>query len=702
MTMRIAVFLAATALILIAHPGHTAGESHPNVYYISPCGNDTNPGTYELPLLTIQAGVNRACPGDLVMVLAGTYNEKVIFPRSGADGFPITVRGEVDSEGNPLAVIDNTAPVEPLWEPAPEVGSGVYKRIGFAPKIMLYNGGQILKINKWSMAGESTAHCDKGFNILAYPASKTWAPLGYPWTVSFWDHVGVLFGVLGGETTYIRFRGGDDPDTCALRSTEDATAAFSLSSTDYITIEHLKIEGCLKPIVLDNSSYNIIQHNVIRNGDTRIRVENNSAYNLIRHNYITLGYGDYGHFGEWGSQATADNCASYTLGKYLEGHGSSRDQGIRLSSCGGGNEISNNEIRRGAIGITLGASNVIIRDNLISDFSSCGMYLGKGVKNLHVYNNEISHCNTCIRFGSIGAPGDTYRSGWVYSNRTYNAVGAGRFLFFHEGGNDYTKPPDFWFYHNSYAGGDAWAAPRVDLCRRMKLVNNIMSGKRLAGDTRPEDDTVPTLFMGFDYNFLGGLYRGYRYHAWAGRDRHNIWAADTMEGDTNHQVWPLGPEPDWIVPDTSPAYRYGLDLSQPFTIRGVTYDPLPGMEPGYFPGDKPNLGAVQYSAHVREPQLDPEHRSVTQLPELAIAPNPAARGYVIARYAVPAGKVGKLTLRDVAGRTVMSHALQGRQKALVFSWDCRDDAGRSVPAGVYVARLEVPGFSETIKLVLQR
>jgi len=51
---------------------------------------------------TIQAGLNAARPGDTVDVQAGTYNERVTFPRSGAAGRYITLRGE------PGAIIDGT------------------------------------------------------------------------------------------------------------------------------------------------------------------------------------------------------------------------------------------------------------------------------------------------------------------------------------------------------------------------------------------------------------------------------------------------------------------------------------------------------------------------------------------------------------------------------------------------------------------
>jgi len=44
-------------------------------YHVAKTGNDTNPGTQESPLLTIQAAANIALPGDVITVHTGTYRE---------------------------------------------------------------------------------------------------------------------------------------------------------------------------------------------------------------------------------------------------------------------------------------------------------------------------------------------------------------------------------------------------------------------------------------------------------------------------------------------------------------------------------------------------------------------------------------------------------------------------------------------------
>lgn len=56
----------------------------------NPAAHDSNPGTEEKPLRSIMAAAKHACPGDTVLVHAGTYRETVVPARSGEEDCPIT------------------------------------------------------------------------------------------------------------------------------------------------------------------------------------------------------------------------------------------------------------------------------------------------------------------------------------------------------------------------------------------------------------------------------------------------------------------------------------------------------------------------------------------------------------------------------------------------------------------------------------
>ncbi len=99
-------------------------------------------GTYS----TIQAGLNAARPGDTVDVRAGTYNERVTFPKSGTPGRYITLRGE------PGAIIDGTG----LFDKLTGICGLVYidnrsyvKVVGFTVENAVKSSSKIFQAGIW-------------------------------------------------------------------------------------------------------------------------------------------------------------------------------------------------------------------------------------------------------------------------------------------------------------------------------------------------------------------------------------------------------------------------------------------------------------------------------------------------------------------------------------------------------------------------
>jgi hypothetical protein len=66
------------------------GLSRAAIYYVSPSGNDSNPGNEAQPWLTIQKAAKTMVAGDTVYIKAGTYGERVIPSNSGTAGNYIT------------------------------------------------------------------------------------------------------------------------------------------------------------------------------------------------------------------------------------------------------------------------------------------------------------------------------------------------------------------------------------------------------------------------------------------------------------------------------------------------------------------------------------------------------------------------------------------------------------------------------------
>ena len=96
-----------------------------------------------------------------------------------------------------------------------------------------------------------------------------------------------------------------------------------------------------------------------------------------------------------------------------------------------------------------------------------------------------------------------------------------------------------------------------------------------------------------------------------------------------------------------------------------------------------------------EPELPP-------LVELTAYPNPFNPATTLAFTLPMAGEV-ELRVYDQAGREIRT-LLRGFRPAGVVrtAWDGRDDRGRAVPSGTYLARLTTATGDGTVKLVLIR
>src|SRR5262245_2544169 len=79
-------------------------------YYVSPAGNDGNPGTQDAPFGTISHGLEVVAPGDTIVVRDGVYAEALTPHTSGTSGAPITLRAEHDGQ----AVVDGLGVRRPL------------------------------------------------------------------------------------------------------------------------------------------------------------------------------------------------------------------------------------------------------------------------------------------------------------------------------------------------------------------------------------------------------------------------------------------------------------------------------------------------------------------------------------------------------------------------------------------------------------
>ncbi len=90
------VILLLTLLLITPVIG---GSASPSTYYVSPNGDDSNPGTMEKPWKSLSVAVSRLKPGDTLILLPGEYllrdyEKDVIRPPSGREDAWITIKGQ--------------------------------------------------------------------------------------------------------------------------------------------------------------------------------------------------------------------------------------------------------------------------------------------------------------------------------------------------------------------------------------------------------------------------------------------------------------------------------------------------------------------------------------------------------------------------------------------------------------------------------
>ena len=83
--MKNAFYLLFIIMFCLTNSGFSAN------YYVSPSGDDLNPGTLTAPTKSINQAIQKAFAGDKIIVRDGIYREEVKFIRSGESGAPITL-----------------------------------------------------------------------------------------------------------------------------------------------------------------------------------------------------------------------------------------------------------------------------------------------------------------------------------------------------------------------------------------------------------------------------------------------------------------------------------------------------------------------------------------------------------------------------------------------------------------------------------
>jgi hypothetical protein len=541
----------------------------------------------------LQEAANGLKAGDELVFRPGIHHGMLWVPVS-----EVTVRGE---DG---AVIDGTLPLDSdNWEEATDsdnycslAGTGVWRVRQSNPVWILTAGSdeQIFRIDSDYINVRETLGY---YNMTAYEAMAVPdnARPGQDYGADWWNGLEAMFcynrqnGYL-----YLRYRDGRRPPDGMRWSggvidhrdlpTDPGTVIMLWSGADY-AIKNLHLRGAVDGIATWNCTNVVIDGCTFRAFDYCNRVVGSSENVSIRNSDFDLclrgfnavkpiskisteqpypdarltayhQYATYKFFHDESDSTHGSGLAiqpdEYAAPKNVEFASNYATSMIFGADAGGdGNEFHHNRIENLADmpfqrSPFAHARNVSIHDNICHE-------AGYGLIRWHAANEEA---------------GDNY----FYNNRLSDIDRVSDFVYLAPDasqGSFQNVHSDLriWFYHNSFSGGNSvWIITNMLSMQGFMAVNNVINH----GGSTSVSSGWPSEMGAFDYNALSGsLGAG---GSWYGP--HNI--------INMPQAWPSDQvEKDFVLPDNHPARGSAIDVSKPFILNSVEYEPLPGFEPGY-------------------------------------------------------------------------------------------------------------------------
>lgn len=574
-------------------------------YYVKNGGNNTLSGTSDANAWETIAKINASSfsGGDTIFFKCGDkFIGTLTVPSNGSAGNPIVFDAYGTGDDPILTPNDEIAGI--TWSAYGAEGIYSTTDIPYNPGNLLINWGN--KINKiddrWFVTPQSLINNWTSLDFMRLPSDTSWT-VNYISNIKFWDALDALYCYdTGTGTTYIRFRNGEDPNDSILVFSRQGVdyAAITITSRYYITIRNLHLIGGHAGIRIYNSTMQsnniLIDSCYIESSNEKIRIGSSDAITVsnctLTNNYLSSyspGAWEYGTTYEDGVQFNY-----YAFFKNIvDGSSDSERADAAIGMTGGMSDscsFHNNTITKCANGIALFGHNMRCYSNSITGTSSSAIYT-MPVGPTYIYDNYIVDANLGVRFGSVDATTYDTREHYVYRNRIY-IPDAGEMIYIHYQ-NTGVSVTEAYIYHNSCICKrgvqlSSYADNYIPRETGFMFVNNIISASQNAVLGWSGMVNHANLFI-WDYNWSSGLYHGQSSAVWIPVPNNIVYTSGPTFWD--HSIDP----PDFTntLESEGEVIDAGIDVSAEFTLLGVVYDALPGIDPGDYQGD-PDIGWYEY------------------------------------------------------------------------------------------------------------
>jgi len=160
----IRVFVLITLFCVITNPKQNAIALTGSVYFVSPSGNDNNPGTLNQPWKTIRKAANSVIAGDTVYLRGGVYFESVEINRSGTSAAPISFLAYPDE--TPILDGNNYTIPSIAWGPLLKCNGDYIYISGL--EVRYSRGIGIALSGEYNQVSDVNSHHNKENGILVY------------------------------------------------------------------------------------------------------------------------------------------------------------------------------------------------------------------------------------------------------------------------------------------------------------------------------------------------------------------------------------------------------------------------------------------------------------------------------------------------------------------------------------------------------